>query len=218
MQVFLTMLSLVIVLIQVWYSSGRQKELESHKARLQRELEDDKAGLQGELEAKKAKLQTDLQISVHEFETRFSLLHQKRLEIVGELYARSAEAVNLMRAITSPLVMEDEDEHAKHQTELIRRFLTARDGLDDFFTLNRVFLSEDTCGKLDALVKRFLHIQIDYGTFERWKGSAGAGEYWRQVQEGSERLVGILGEIETELRGYLSTVESASARGPRSSA
>ena len=72
--------------------SNLQKELEGHKQRLQSEFETYKIKIQNEQEQIKLHLQNDLQKKLHEFQTKFSIYHQKQTEVVSELYSLLVDA------------------------------------------------------------------------------------------------------------------------------
>src|SRR5260370_25479745 len=58
---------------------------------LARDIEKYKANLQAELEHTKLRLENDLQTKFFEFQTKFSLYHQKQVEVIEELYEMLSE-------------------------------------------------------------------------------------------------------------------------------
>ncbi len=80
----------VQILLAYWLS----RVTERHKRDLSKEIEDYKKVISKELEAYRIQLQAEFQTKFHEFQTRYSLLHQKRAEAIETLFALLAKVQN----------------------------------------------------------------------------------------------------------------------------
>src|SRR6266496_2187747 len=85
---------LFVVLVQILLAYWLSKVTERHKRDLSKEIEDYKKVIGKELEGYRIQLQAEFQTKFHEFQTRYSLLHQKRAEAIETLFALLAKVQN----------------------------------------------------------------------------------------------------------------------------
>lgn len=82
--------------------------------RKQRQLEAYKASLQVELERSKLQIQNDLQIKFFEYQTKFSLLHQRQAEVIKAFYGLLADTNENIRHVVSPFFNITDSTDSKH--------------------------------------------------------------------------------------------------------
>ncbi|HEY0725866.1 MAG TPA: hypothetical protein VGD41_18100 [Pyrinomonadaceae bacterium] len=88
---------LVQLLVAYWLS----KVSERNKIAVVNEIEDYKKEINKELEEHRARLQGDLQTRLYLFQTKFSLLHQKRAAAIEELFALLARVQNDLQVLAA---------------------------------------------------------------------------------------------------------------------
>jgi hypothetical protein len=85
---------LFVVIVQILSAYWFSKKTEGYKKDLSKEIEDYKKGISKELESHKTQLQSDFQTTFYQFQTRYSLLHQKRAEAIEKLFGLLAKVQN----------------------------------------------------------------------------------------------------------------------------
>src|SRR5229473_2785187 len=83
-----------VVVVQILLAYWLSRVTERLKRDLSKEIEDYKKVISKELEAYRIQLQAEFQTKFHEFQTRYSLLHQKRAEAIETLFALLAKVQN----------------------------------------------------------------------------------------------------------------------------
>jgi hypothetical protein len=126
---------------------------------LSRDIENYKAKLQVEFEHSKIRLENALQIKFFEFQTKFSLYHQKRAEVTSEIYGMLSEAIMSASILVHPIQFgSDKSQHEKiDETALLWK------SLSDFYRKHRIYLDEDVCDKMDSLLKTVNKALINFG-------------------------------------------------------
>jgi len=166
--------------------------------RKQRQLERFKATLQAELEQSKLRTQNDLQIKFFEYQTRFSLLHQRQAEAIKDLYGLLGEAHEYIIHLVSPTFDITDTAHV----ETTRAKYNA---LAECFVKNRIYLEEETCKRIDDLLLRLRMAMTKASLGQRPEpGGHGVelwGEAWKSVRD---EVPPVLRELETQFRSFLS--------------
>lgn len=85
---------LLVILVQILSTLWLSKNTERYKRDLSKDIEDYKKVISRELEDYKVQLQAEFQTTFYEFQTRYSLLHQKRAEAIETLFALLAKVQN----------------------------------------------------------------------------------------------------------------------------
>ena len=139
-------------------------QLESHKNGLQVQLELHKAELAKEVKIAELNLDHRLNRLSFEHQTRFSSFHQKRREVIGDIYGLLADARHYIHFLVAVGWMgsgEDSKTHEQKAKESIEAFF-------DYFRKNRIYLDEETCQQLDSLLgimsKAFAYFEIGQDT------------------------------------------------------
>ncbi|WP_058827492.1 hypothetical protein [Haloferax sp. Q22] len=98
------------------------------------------------------------QTKLNKEEVRFSDLHQKRAEVIGEFYVHLSEFDQDMRVLADPMLSrgdtsrEEKIEIAAESGEELRRF----------YLKNKVYFSSDVCETMDDLLKEYIDMFHDF--------------------------------------------------------
>lgn len=101
---------------------------------------------------------TDLDKAYYEHQIKFSKLHEKRAEILHELYKKLTDAEISIKYLMSPIRFGkiDEEKLETETKEKLRSFI-------NYFSYNEIFFSNDTCKKIESMIEL---IQTIWGNFE----------------------------------------------------
>jgi 7-cyano-7-deazaguanine synthase in queuosine biosynthesis len=113
---------------------------------LSKDLEKFKLNLQRESQQELMRLQSSLQLVELEHQIRFSKLHERRAEIIAELYTR---AVGLYRAASAFVKLYQSLDEAKNK-ENIKSLWNAADKFRNYFDEHRIYFNENTCTTIDS--------------------------------------------------------------------
>jgi hypothetical protein len=94
----------------------------------------------------------------YEHEVVFSRLHERRVEVIAELYTKLVEAEVAFGSWVRPLQLAGEspiDEKAKTAMQAGNEF-------QDLFLRSRIWLDEDLCTRLDALNKAIYEVFVNF--------------------------------------------------------
>lgn len=160
---------------------------------LNRIHESDRARFAAEIE----RLKSELHVKALEHQTLFTRYHERRSEVLEELYgrlwyasARIANLVNLMQSADTTDRIEPTQESLAQ--------------LEDFFYRKRIFLSEELAVKIDGIIQT---IRV---ALARWQRSQRPGwseknDPWVRADEAMrDEVPPVLRELESEFRSLLS--------------
>jgi hypothetical protein len=176
---------------------------------LAKDLEKFKASLSSASSEASERLKHQLQLVAHEHQVRFSKLHERRAEVIANLYELLVEAQWAGQSFVS--VIEMSGEPPKNE-----KYVTAMNAFAEFFRAfdkKRIFLPEVLCSQLDEFLqgmrKRVLHFGVYVRTdeyapghvvkekFEAWSG---ASDYFNTELPAARKA------LENELRIMLAGV------------
>jgi hypothetical protein len=172
-QVLVTLATLGISWVAILAYFGRSavthffaRDLERYKNQLSGELEQQKQQATIELEARKRELDAILS----ERQTRFSLMHQKRAEVVAELYGRIPRAEHAIRVMTAVARLESTDKEVekKRRESERKEATTAFNDLVKYFDKHRIYLGEETAERCEQLIS---HLRKAVFNYDYAKGS-----------------------------------------------
>ncbi len=125
-------------LFKLLLKSSLDKDLERYKSEL-------KSGFDKDLE----KFKSELAIQQFEFQKRFSLIHEKRAEVLGELYARLDRTERALADLTSLLQLND------GRTLQDKKTATQSIGKDfsDYYSTKKIYLDESLCNQIEEMQK-----------------------------------------------------------------
>ena len=113
-------------------------------------LESHKAQLQAQAAVETERLRSQLSIQATEHAVRFQRLHEKRAEVVGQLYSLLTEAYRKASTFASPMEWAGEpgkDEKYREAYESLVAFF-------QYFDKNRIYLpTADLCDSIDQLIQ-----------------------------------------------------------------
>ncbi|MBN6152404.1 hypothetical protein JR065_18865 [Xanthomonas sp. AmX2] len=115
---------------------------------LQRNLQSHRAALESENQIASEKLRHDLAIVAQERSVVFSKLHERRAEVIAQIYALISDVVRRGGSFTSPIEMAGEPT----KQEKYAQFADAFNALLEYFDKNKIYLPKDTCSKVDSLI------------------------------------------------------------------
>ncbi len=148
---------------------------------------------------------------LEEFKTRFNKLHEKRMEVIAELYRRIVRAEQAMRTFVT--VMPPESGENLKLPEKGKLVYKAIDELWDFFTENRIYFNEGICNKLSTLENEIFEacLFFEYSMVNYLKADASEEEKIKKlenvlakVRDSSKRILpSIKKEIEDEFRNLI---------------
>ena len=178
--------SIVAGAVSLYLTNRKQRELEEHKARLQ-----------GELERSKLRMQNDLQLKFFEYQTRFSLLHQRQAEVISDLYGMLGDTNEYIKHLVSPYFDPSNSKHA----ELTQAKYNT---LAECYVKNRIFLEEGTCNRIDEVMLKMRIAMTKSGIGQRPEPGGRGIELWEEAWKSvSNKVPPILKELENQFRAFL---------------
>jgi hypothetical protein len=178
--------SIVAGAVSLYLTNRQQRELEEHKARLQ-----------GELERSKLRMQNDLQLKFFEYQTRFSLLHQRQAEVIRDLYGMLGDAHEYIKHLANPTF--DITDH-KHAETTQAKYNT----LAECFVKNRIYLEEETCNRIDELLLKMRLAMTKFSIGQRPEPGVRGIELWDEAWKSvTNEVPPILKELENQFRAFL---------------
>jgi len=160
-------------------------------------------GLQRELERYKR----DLDARQFEHQTRFTLIHQKRAEVISELYARLAHAkarLGELVAIFQP----------GGQSLIDKRKVTAEafNDANSYFHERRIFLPEEIAENVDAVLEAMRDAFIEFDTAqmgnEEYKPDS-TGLWKESFYKVRDKLPPLMKTMEKQFRIEIGAIESS---------
>ena len=106
-------------------------------------------------------LKNELQLKTIEHQIRFSRLHEKRADVIAELYGLFVEALWEAESFLSP--MEWNGEPNKKEKHLIAMNKLAN--LYRYFDKHRIYLPHELCISLEQLVMQVRELVINFGVY-----------------------------------------------------
>jgi hypothetical protein len=129
------------------------------KQSLARDLEKFKAILRREHAAEIAQLKSDLRAASFEHDIRFARLHEKRAQIVAELYKQLVQTEDAVGA----LVGDTEPHEPEEQEQLFREANTKTSKQLLYFEERRIYFDERVCTLMDKLMSSYQQVWL-YGS------------------------------------------------------
>jgi len=122
------------------------------------------------------RLKNQLQLSTIEHQVRFSRLHEKRAEVIAELYGLLVEALWEAESFLSPLEWTGEpDKKEKHRTAMNQLVKLYR-----YFDQHRIYLPQEICASLERLIDEVRSQVVNFGVYVDFGKSAINEEFDRK--------------------------------------
>jgi hypothetical protein len=125
---------------------------------MSRDVEKYKASLQASHDTEIERFRSDLRIAAFERETRFAGLHERRAEVIAELYKRLARMHQRFDSYLSPLQVGDEDAHSEKGKEAA----TCANDFFDYFNESRIYLDGPLCAEIAELGVKVRRAWVDF--------------------------------------------------------
>jgi hypothetical protein len=109
-------------------------------------------------------LKSELQLKTIEHQVRFSRLHEKRANVIAELYGHLVETLWEAESFLSPMEWAGEpSKEEKHRIAMEKLVEFFR-----FFDKHRIYLPEGVCGSLEKLALEVRSHVINFGVYVRF--------------------------------------------------
>jgi len=162
------------------------------------ELENYKSQIQAELERSKQQLEHELQKSLFQFQTKFSSLHQKQAEVIGELHGKLEDAYEHVAHLVHPVQQGDLKEAEKTTVEKYQ-------ALAEFYVKNKIYLDEETSAEVDSVLKTMKAALTKWGFAQSHPRTTNSLQSWHDAwQSVSNEVPPVLKELEGQFRQKLS--------------
>lgn len=139
------------------------RKLVDHQARLSKEIEDHKISISKELEIYKFELQSTFQKRFYEFQTKYSLLHQKRAAHIEKLF----ELLAILQNDLQHLAYWDSLPRQESKEDFYKRTNEHFNKLIEFYDEKRIFFDEETGDGVRKIVGTTQHLLGSNSSIER---------------------------------------------------
>jgi hypothetical protein len=133
---FLIASGVLAFLIRSFFSHQLQKDIERFKAELQQK---------SQLEIEQFK--SALELTAFEHQTRFIKLHEKRANIIGEMYGKMVE----LYEAASIFVRSFQSVNTTRKQEFQKELWRSTDEFKSYFNKHRIYFNEDVCKVIESL-------------------------------------------------------------------
>lgn len=177
------------------------QELELYKQNIQQENSEFQHDLNERLQEHRGRLE----IINQEFNIRFSRLHQERADVIKEVYKLLVKLQSAMFTYTRTMhpVFEDGEKEAKQRLDNVNDTLSE---FTNYYSLNKIFLPQPLCGKIDIVVKEYYNKGWDFAWTQRsFKEQAISLEEYKEEVAKAKR---ISNEIKDEMPPLIEELEA----------
>jgi hypothetical protein len=186
--------------------SEYDEKLETLKAQLKgqydEKLETHKSQLKAQADVEIEKLKSELSIAAAQNQFRFSTLHEKRAEIIAEVYASLREALNCLSELTKAF----EPVGGASRTERSKNAVDAVNAFTKLYAAKEIFIPEAAATKLREINQELKSAfwEFAFGVAMTQSDNLNHTQNWIKVQEKVERLSDTaLRELEKDFRSLL---------------
>jgi hypothetical protein len=174
-----------LILVQVLIAFWLTKVTERTRGKVATQLEDYKKDISKELENHRSSLQSDFQARLYAFQTKYSVLHEKRAAAIEQLFSLLARVQNDLQ------IWAAKDRISLNQSEQEFFFKTRDDfrKLIDFFDEKRIYFDDETSGMIRPLVGIINMVLESQESIESVKHSA--PHFANQMKENANNLIEI---------------------------
>jgi len=161
---------LFVIAVQILLATRLSKLTEGHKAALSKEVEDYKKGISEELEAHRFKLQSEFQTGFYQFQTKYSLLHQKRAEAIEKLFGLLARVQNNLTI----LIAWEGLVRSENKEEFYARTREDFQNLIEFNLQKRIYFDREVVAQIKILEQTISALMSGHESKE-WLSSSAPG-------------------------------------------
>ncbi len=168
------------------------KDLEGHKHRVESLYEKNLEAYRHELE----KIQK-------EHEVRFAALHEKRMEVIAELYSLLRELAEVSLSASAAGIFPFPEGFGKAElAEILKTGLRRLEAIKQFMDKNRLYFSEALADKIDRFIEK-IHGPIERASSAVQEDYSKATQELRSLPPLSEAIFSLRRDIEQEFRKLL---------------
>jgi hypothetical protein len=182
---------------------------------LSKDVESFKQRLQSESTVELERLRHSLRLIVSEHEKQIHLLHERRAEVIAELYARLKEFVGAAASFASLVEWKGEPTKEEKAAKLADKAYE----FHHYFQAKRIFFSEDVCAKVDTVFQEVHAASMKYRVWLAHSKDGGGRAYEKMDEAWTEawdtmkdKVPPLVAAVEAEFRSLLgvSKVETSS--------
>jgi parvulin-like peptidyl-prolyl isomerase len=144
-----------------------------------------------------------LQIQSIQYQTRFSSLHQKRAEVIGEFYLRFVRAVSEIGQLVAPLQIST-GESLSSRKDRVRE---CHNKANSYFLEHRLYLDEDLCQDIESAFRlireSFVEFSIIQPEDEITHGPFNDPQIWKKAHD---RIVKEVEPLKRELENRFRSI------------
>jgi len=153
---------LFLVIVQILLALWLSKVTERQKVKLSREVEDYKKDISKELETHRLRLQSEFQTTFYEFQTKYSLLHQRRADAIERLFELLADVQNDLQLWEAWENLPQRET----QQEFYDRSYERYQALIQFYDRKRIYFDEDVGACVRAIVRIVSLLRSGYASVD----------------------------------------------------
>jgi hypothetical protein len=166
------------------------------------DLEKHRASLRLENETKIEQLKAELSRVALEHEVKFSRVHDRRAEVIADIYKRLYHVVRDFKSLTA--MMEFSGEPSKEEKR--KTAIASYNNLAPFFCENRIYLEEEVCKLMESFLRKIRDVnalwQKELRSQQRTEPPK--EDYWMQAEEAMEKETPIIfSSLEQTFRSIL---------------
>ena len=160
----------------------------------------------------KIHLQSEADKAIFEFQTKYSMLHQQRSEVIAELYGILAKTNRKTQELTRPIQFAGGPTVAEKKKDT----MDTNNNLIEFFSVKRIYFSEELCKQIDDVLEVLRSSIVDFDiahvhgmhNSENYKADA-TGLWIKSWKDLQEKMPPLLRNLESDFRNILLVKESA---------
>lgn len=131
-------------------------------------------------------------------QSKQTVLHNKRLEIIEKLYGYIVDLNSSMYNLTNP-VKQTEKDFKEFEKELTEKASECFNLFNSFYQKNKIYFNEQTCKIIDDLLKHFHQAFWDYNEHKFYEG-IGVDVYDRKtVIESRKKMIAAYKSVKDEI-------------------
>ena len=173
---------------------------------LSKDIEKYKNQLETELESAKLKMENELNIRLFQYQTKFSLFHQKQASLTAELYKKLVIASKSITGLVKQYQPAEQLNLNEKKKETSKLWIDLSSFLDE----NRIYFDENICEKMDSIIEitSDAFSEFDFAHTFAMQGSDSykpdeTGMWLKASKELKEKLPPLKNELEKFLRNIL---------------
>ena len=187
-------------LLRGFFQQLLDKDAKRYEAELEKSLKSYEAQLTKEYEISKLRLENELQKQFYQYQTKFSIYHQKQVEVVSELYGMIVETRDKVESLVAPVKQSD----GRTDEERYNDTLIAFNSFSTFYRKNRIYINESSCQKVDTILKIMRISIFQNKTFQGLPNRNNQLlDAWKAIRE---EAIPLQSELEKQLRQSLSEI------------